>query len=105
MDIDVEPEDSVTNGELHEVIVDGAPKPIDLIMAVMGILLRIEAALKESDTCMQDGAETSWLQLTDARPSVATLQQARQLLLTHLKRCRSGHRLSTICRKCTTSDC
>jgi hypothetical protein len=60
--------------------VDGVPKPIDPIMTVMGILLRIEADLKESDTCMQDGAETSWLQLTDARPSVATLQQARQLV-------------------------
>jgi hypothetical protein len=105
MDIDVEPEDSATNGELHEVIVDGAPKPIDPIMEVMGILLRVEAGLKESDTCMQDGVETSWWQLTDARPSVAILQQARQLLLTRLKRCRSGHRLSTISRKCTAPGC
>jgi hypothetical protein len=105
MDIHVEPEDSATNGELHKVIVDGAPKPIDPIMAVMGILLRVEAVLKESDTCMQDGVETSWWKLTDARPSVATLQQARQLLLTRLKRCRRGHRLSTICRKCTTPGC
>jgi hypothetical protein len=28
MDIDVEPEDLTTNGDLHEVIVDGAPKPL-----------------------------------------------------------------------------
>ena len=101
MDIDVGPEDIATNGELHEVIVDGAPKPMDPIMAVMGILLRVEVALKEADTCMQDGDETSWWQLMDARPSVATLQQARQVILTRLKRCGSGHRLSTICRKCT----
>ncbi len=52
MDIDVEPEDSATNGELHEVTVDGAPKPIDQIMTVMGILLRVETDLKEADTCM-----------------------------------------------------
>ncbi len=94
MDIDVEPEDLATNGELDEVIVDGAPKPMDPIMTVMGILLRVEVALKEANTCMQDGVETSWWQLTDARLSVATLQQARQVLLTLLKRCGSGHRLS-----------
>jgi hypothetical protein len=69
MDIDVEPEDLTTNGELHEVILGGAPKPMD------------------------------------ARPSVATLQQATQVILTRLKRCDSGHRLSTICRKSTVSDC
>ncbi len=73
MDIDVEPEDIATNGELHEVIVDGALKPMDPMMAVMGILLRVEVALKEADTCMQDGDEASWWQLTDARPSVAAL--------------------------------
>jgi hypothetical protein len=104
MDIDVEPEDSATNGELYEVIVDGVPKPIDPIMEVMGILLRVEAVLKEADTCMQDGVETSWWQLTDARPSVSTLQQARQLLLTRLKRCCSGHRLSTILEKQVMED-
>jgi hypothetical protein len=49
MDIDVEPEDLTTNGDLHEVIVDGAPKPLDPIMEVMGILLRVEVALKETD--------------------------------------------------------
>jgi hypothetical protein len=60
MDIDVEPEDLATNGELHKVIVDGAPKPMDPIMTVMGFLLRVEVALKEADTCMQDEVETSW---------------------------------------------
>jgi hypothetical protein len=87
MDIDVEPEDLATNGELHEVILGGAPKPMGPIMTVMGILLRVEVGLKEADTCMQDGDETSWWQLTDARPSVTTLQQARLVILTHLKRC------------------
>jgi hypothetical protein len=82
MDIDVEPEDLTTNGKLHEVIVDEAPKPMVPIMVVMGILLRVEVVLKETDTCMQDGDETSCWQLTDARPSVATLQQARQVILT-----------------------
>jgi hypothetical protein len=82
MDIDVEPEDLATNGELQEVIAGGAPKLMGPVMAVMGILLRVEVALKEADTCMQDGDETSWWQLTDARPSVATLQQARQVILT-----------------------
>ena len=52
LDIDVEPEDLATNGELHEVIVDGAPKPMDPIMEVMGILLRVEVSLKEADKCM-----------------------------------------------------
>ena len=105
MDIDAEPEDLSTNGELHEMIVDGAPKPMGPIMAVMGILLRVEVALNEADTCMQDRVETSWWQLTDTQPSVATLQQARQAILTRLKRCGSGHRLSTICRKCTAPGC
>ena len=84
---------------------DGTPKPMVPIMTVMGILLRVEVALKEADTCMQNGDETSWWQLTDARPSVASLQQARQVILTRLKRCDNGHSLSTICRKCTVCDC
>ncbi len=96
MDIDVEPEDLATNRELHEVIVDGVPKPMDPIMTVMGILLRVEVALKEADTCMQDGDETLWWQLTDVRPSVSTLQQARQVILTRLKRCVSGHRVTEV---------
>jgi hypothetical protein len=105
MDIDVEPEDLATNGDLHEVIVDGAPKPLDPTMTVMGILLRVEVTLKEADTCMQDGDETSRWQLTDVRPSVSTLQQGSQVILTRPKRCDSGHRLSTIYRKCTAPDC
>jgi hypothetical protein len=80
MDIDVEPEDLTTNGDLHEVIVDAAPKPLDPIMEVMGILLRVEVALKETDTCMQDGVETSWWQLTDT-PPLATLKQTRQVTI------------------------
>ncbi len=50
MDIDVEPEDLTTNGDLNEVIVGGAPSPMVPIMTVMGILLRVEVTLKEADT-------------------------------------------------------
>jgi hypothetical protein len=46
MDIDVEPEDLATNGEIYDVILDGDPKPMDPIMMVMGILLRVEVGSK-----------------------------------------------------------
>ena len=74
-------------------------------MTMMGILWRVEGTLKESDTHMRDGDETSWWQLMDARPSLATLKQVRQVLLTRITRCRSGHRLSTLCRRCTAPGC
>ena len=74
-------------------------------MSVMGILWRIEGILTEADTRMRDGNEMSWWQLTGARPSLATLKQVRQVLLTHIKRCCSGHRLSMLCRRCTASGC
>jgi hypothetical protein len=38
MEIDVEPEDSVPTGELHEAIVGNGPKSVVPIMVVMGIL-------------------------------------------------------------------
>jgi hypothetical protein len=50
------------------------------IMTVMGILWRVEGPLKEADTCMQDGDETSWWQLTDT-PPLATLKQTRQVTI------------------------
>jgi hypothetical protein len=105
MEIDAEPEALVASGELDEVIACEAPRPMDAIMAVMGILWRVEGALKEADTHMRDWDETSWWQLADARPSLATLKQARQVILTRIKRCGSGHRLSTLCRKCTAPGC
>jgi hypothetical protein len=59
MEIDTEPEDSVTTGELYEAIVGNDPKPVDPIMVVMGILWRVEGDLKETDTRIHDGDETS----------------------------------------------
>jgi hypothetical protein len=59
MEIDAEPEDSVATGELHETIVGNVPKPVDPIMVVMGILWRVEGYLKETDTRIHDGDETS----------------------------------------------
>ncbi len=76
-------EDSVSTGELHETIVGDVPNPVDPIMTVMGILWRVEVALKETDTRMQDGDETSGCQLMDVRPSLTTLTQARKMILTH----------------------
>ena len=75
-----------------------APSPIDPIMVVMVVPWRIEGILTEADTHMRDGNEMSWWQLTGARPSLATLKQARLMLLTRIKRYSSGHRLSK-CRK------
>jgi len=83
MEIDDEPEDSVATGELYETIVGDVPKPVVPIMTVMGILWRVEGALKETDTRMQDGDETSRCQLMDVRPSLTTLTQARKMILTH----------------------
>jgi hypothetical protein len=60
MDIDVEPDD-LTNGEFHEVIVDGTPRPMGLIMTVMGIILRVEVDLKEGDTCMHRHSELGFI--------------------------------------------
>ena len=54
---------------------------------------------------MRDGNEVSWWQLTGAKSSLATLKQARQVLLTRIKRCSSGHRLSMLCRRCTAPGC
>ena len=89
------------SGEVDEGIAGEAPRPMDPIMVVMVILWRVEGILKEADTRMRDGDETSRWQLTDARPSLATLRQARQVLLTRIKRCSNGNRLSTLCRRCT----
>ncbi len=92
-------------GEMDGDITCETPSPIDPIMTVMGILWRIEGILTETDTRMRDGNETWWWQLTGARPSLATLKQARQVLLTHIKRCSSGHSLSMLCRRCTAPGC
>ena len=105
MEIDAEPETLVADGEMDGGITCESPSPIDPIMSLMGILWRIEDILTEADTLIRVGNETSWWQLTGARPSLATLKQARQVLLTHIKRCSSGHRLSMLCRRCTASDC
>ena len=102
MKIDAEPATLVVCGKVDEGIADEAPRPMDPIMVVMDILWRVEGILKESDT---DGNETSWWQLTDSRPSLATLKQVRQVLLKRITRCSRGHRLSTLCRRCTTSGC
>ena len=101
IEIDDEPETSVADGEMDGVITCEGPRPIDPIMTVMGILWRIEGILTETDTLMRDGNETSWWQLTGARPSLATLKQTRQVFLTRIKRCSSGHSLSMLCRRCT----
>ena len=105
MEVDAEYEDSGASGELHEVIVGDAPKPVGPIMAVMSILWRIEGALKEADTRMQEGDEKSGWQLMDGRPSLAALTHVRQMILTRIERCGNGHRLSTVCRKCTAPGC
>jgi hypothetical protein len=47
MEIDVEPEDLVTTGELHEVIGGETPRSMGPIMTVMGILWRVEGGLQE----------------------------------------------------------
>ena len=52
MEIDAEPEALVAGGEEDEGIACEAP-------AVMGILWRVEGVLKEADTRMRDGDETS----------------------------------------------
>ena len=103
MEIDVEPESLVGIDEVDEGIMGEDPRPMDPIMTVMDILWRVEGVLKETDTHMRDGDETSWWKLTGSRPSLATLKQTRQVILTHIKRCDIRHRLSTLYRKCTVS--
>ncbi len=105
MEIDDESETLVSDGEMDGGITCEAPRPIDPIMTVMDILWRIEGILAEADTHMRDGNETSWWQLTGARPSLATLKQASQVFLTRIKRWSIGHRLSILCRRCTTPGC
>ena len=105
MEIDAEPESLVADDEVEGGITCEDPRPIDPIMEVMDILWRIEGILTEADTHMRDGNETSWCQLTGARPSLATLKQVRQVLLTRIKRCSRGHSLSILCRRCTTPGC
>ena len=87
MEIDAEPETLVACGEVDEGIAGEAPRPMDPIMTAMVILWRIEGILKEEDTHMRDRDKTSCWKLTDARPSLATLKQARQVLLTRITRC------------------
>jgi len=91
MEIDAEPEALVSNGGLDEVIADGVPRSMDPTSTVWVLLLRIESVLEEVDTRMRDGDETSWWQLTNARPSLAALTQDRQVILTSTKRCDNGH--------------
>jgi ribonuclease HI len=105
MEIDTTPETPTADGEIDRDITCEVPRPIDPITAVMGILWRIEGILTEADTRMRDGNEVSWWQLTGAKSSLATLKQARQVLLTRIKRCSSGHRLSMLCRRCTAPGC
>ena len=52
MEIDAEPETLVADGEMDGGITCEAPRPINPIMAVMGILWRIEGILTEADTRM-----------------------------------------------------
>ena len=82
-----------------------APKPVDPTTAVTGILWRVEGALKEADTRMQEGDEESGWQLVDGRPSLVALTHVRQMILTRINRCGNGHRLSTVCQKCTAPGC
>jgi hypothetical protein len=55
MEVDAEDEDSGASGELQEVIVGDASKPVGPITVVTGILWRVEGVLKEADTRMQEG--------------------------------------------------
>ncbi len=60
MEIDAEPETLVACGEVDEGIACETPWSMDPIMVVMVILWRVEGILKETDTRMRDGDETSW---------------------------------------------
>ena len=52
MEIDTAPETLAADGEMDGGITYEAPRPIDPIMTVMGILWRIEGILTEADTHM-----------------------------------------------------
>ena len=45
---------------INQIIAGGAPRSMDPITVVMGILWRVEGVLKEADTFIRDGDETSW---------------------------------------------
>ena len=57
MEIDAEPETLVVCGEVRA---GETHMPMDPIMVMKGILWKVEGILKEADTRMQDGDETSW---------------------------------------------
>jgi hypothetical protein len=59
MAVDAEYVESGASGESDEAMADDAPRPVSPIMAVTGILWRVEGALKEADTRMQEGNEES----------------------------------------------